>query len=167
MNLKGIFPAFDISASGLSAQRRRMNAIASNIANAETTQTDEGGPYRRRIVRMSEGTERYGFKKIFDSVRSTLLVTNPKHRRSQRILAPVRETLPRGVASEEIVLQNSEPRLVYDPNHPDADEDGYVAMPNINVVTEMVDMIVATRAYEANITAIQAAKEMAKKSLEI
>ncbi len=166
MNLRGVFPAFDISASGLSAQRRRMNAIASNIANAETTRTKDGGPYRRRIVAMSEGTRPYGFREVFDGVHISLRVTQPGHRRADKIVAPVRETLPRGVQSQEMVV-NSQPRLVYDPSHPDADADGYVAMPNINVVTEMADMIVATRAYEANVTAIQAAKEIAKKSLQI
>jgi flagellar basal-body rod protein FlgC len=164
MNLKGIFPSFDISASGLSAQRRRMNVISSNIANAETTRTEEGGPYRRRDVVIREGTERYSFREALQRARTSLRITNPMHRRPSQALGPRNETLPRGVSSEEVTPENAQTRLVYDPNHPDADADGYVAMPDINVVSEMV---VATRAYEANVTAIQAAKEIAKKALEI
>lgn len=167
MNLKRIFPSLDISGTGMRAQRRRMTAIASNIANAETTRTEEGGPYRRRVVVMREGTETYGFKEIFDEIRTSLRLTNPRHRTMSHTPASVSQVQPRGVESEEIEQTDTPPRLVYDPHHPDADADGYVAMPNINVVREMVDMMLASRAYEANVAAVQAAKEMAKRALEI
>jgi flagellar basal-body rod protein FlgC len=136
----GIFGAFDISASGLTANRLWMDVIASNIANAETTRTPEGGPYRRREV---------VFSTKFDGFDSPDLEGG------------------QGVRVVEIVEDDAPPRLVYDPGHPDARPDGYVEMPNIDPVTEMVDMLVASRAYEANAAAIEAAKSMIMKALDI
>lgn len=130
------FSSLDISASGLLAQRTRLDAIANNIANANTTRTDRGGPYRRQEVVFKTHTG--GFE--------------------------------RGAAGVEVeaIVESSQPhKLVYDPSHPDADQDGHVAMPNVNIVEEMVDMITATRAYEANIQAINAARSMAAKAIEI
>ena len=126
----------DISATGLHAQRVRMDVIANNIANASTTRTEEGGPYKKQEV-------------IFKSLSNA---ENPKKG---------------GVEIDTIVESTDPPKKVYDPSNPDAGEDGMVAFPNINVIEEMVDMISATRAYEANIQAVGAAKMMAKKALEI
>ncbi len=132
----GNFSSIDISASGLIAQRIRLDAIANNIANANTTRTVEGGPYRRQEV-------------VFRV-----------HREED---APA----SRGVEVESVVESEEPPKMVYDPSHPDAGPDGRVALPNVNIVEEMTDMISATRAYEANVTAINAARSMAAKALEI
>ncbi len=136
----GIFSSFDVSASGLTANRLWMDVIASNIANAQTTHTPEGGPYRRREV-------------VFST-------------RLQDASQPGLEG-GQGVRVVEIREDESPPRLVYDPEHPDAREDGYVEMPNIDAVTELVDMLVASRAYEANAAAMEAAKAMLSRALDI
>jgi flagellar basal-body rod protein FlgC len=140
------FLGFDVSASGLTAQRLRMDVIANNIANVDTTRTPEGGPYKRQEV-------------IFESRLKELMLSLPMPRDNQ--------AMGDGVRVAAIVEDNSLPILVYNPGHPDANADGYVAMPNVNPVTEMVDMISASRAYEANIKALQSAKEMAVKALDI
>jgi flagellar basal-body rod protein FlgC len=133
--------ALQISASALAAQRARMTAITENLANANTTRTVEGGPYRRRIARLESETPPF----------ATLLVGRME---------------PRGVRVS-IVPDSSPGRRTYLPGHPDADTAGYVLMPNVNPIHEMTDLMVATRAYEANVTAIQAVKSMAQKALEI
>ena len=161
-----IFDTLDISSTGLSAQRRRMTSIASNIANVDTTRTDEGGPYKRRRTVMLEAPALAKFSMILDEQRSRLLRTQGKH---------LIESEPRpgeiftgsGVLTQEVREEPLKARLVYDPNHPDAREDGYVMYPDINVVTEMVDMISSSRAYEANATVLSAAKDMVNRSLEI
>lgn len=161
-----IFDTLDISATGLSAQRRKLTSIASNIANVDTTRTDEGGPYKRRRVVMLEAPTLSKFSTLLDQQKSRL-------RRSQD--GHMMEGEPRpgeiftgsGVMSQEVREEPIKPRLVYDPNHPDAREDGYVVYPDINVVTEMVDMIAASRAYEANATVLSAAKDMVNRSLDI
>lgn len=141
-----LFSTLRISSSGLTANRLWLDTISSNIANANTTRTAEGGPYRRRdIVMAPQG--RTGFSQFLGSAGST--------------------SVGQGVKITGIVKDNSVPRQVYNPDHPDANASGYVAMPNINIVTEMVNMIAATRAYEANVTVMGAAKSMAMKSLEI
>ena len=136
----GIFSSFDISASGLTANRLWMDVVASNIANAQTTRTPDGGPYRRREV-------------VFST-------------RLEGAAAPDMEG-GQGVRVVGIVEDESPARLDYEPEHPDAREDGYVEMPNVNAVTEMVDMLVASRAYEANAAAIEAAKGMLMRAIDI
>ena len=135
----GSFSSFDISASGIHAQRTRLDVIANNIANAETTRSVKGGPYRRQMVT---------FRAAYDEAR-----------RNSPVIA--------GVEVGEIVEDATEPRMVYDPGHPDADSSGYVRLPNVNVVEEMVDMVSATRAYEANVAALNAAKAMVNTAIEI
>ncbi|HCV23426.1 MAG: flagellar basal body rod protein FlgC [Candidatus Latescibacterota bacterium] len=161
-----IFDTLDISATGLSAQRRKLTAIASNVANVDTTRTDEGGPYKRRRVVMLEAPKLTKFSTMLEEQRSRMKQTTGRH---------MMEGEPRpgeiftgaGVLSQEVREEPIKPRLVYDPNHPDAREDGYVVYPDINVVTEMVDMIASSRAYEANATVLSAAKDMVNRSLEI
>ena len=138
--------AIDLSASALSAERIRMNAISSNIANANVTRTPEGGPYRRKDV-------------VFQAV--------PQKKSFGDILEDKMEGNLREVQVARVHSDQGPPRLVYNPRHPDADENGYVAMPNVNPVEEMVNMLNATRSYEANITAINTSKAMAMKALEI
>lgn len=136
----------NVSSSALSAERTRMNLISSNLANANTTRTPEGGPYKRK---------------------DAVFTATPMERQFNRILDGATAQQVRKVAVSEIVEDQNPPRLQYDPGHPDANAQGYVAMPNVNTVEEMADMIGATRAYEANVTAVQAAKSMAMKTLEI
>lgn len=166
MRVIGVLPSIDISATGLSSMRRRMNAIASNLANAETTQTDEGGPYRRREVIMREGNEPVGFPFFLRRATGRLSVTAPNHMQEIYDRIPAERESLKGVEGEE-QISTDPPRLVYDPSHPDANADGYVALPNINVIEEMVDLIVASRAYQANLSVITVDKELAKKALEI
>ncbi len=147
----------DISASGLTAQRLRMDTIANNIANVETTRVQNGrGPYRRQVV-------------VFEA-RKTQLPEQLASRNFENILEEKIGNMGSGVRVKEIrsVNENEQPfRRVYDPSHPDADEEGYVNYPNINIVEEMINMISATRAYEANAKVIEASKSMAMRALDI
>jgi flagellar basal-body rod protein FlgC len=163
----GIFSALKISGAGLSAQRTKMNAIASNIANASTTRTDNGkGPYKRKQV-VFESTDfltKLREKKEKNVI--TMKATSKAHITEDVLKSTVKDPNP-GSITATVVEDNSPGRKIYDPSHPDADEEGYVQMPNVNVVTEMMDLMEASRAYEANVTTIQAAKSMAGKALEI
>lgn len=141
-----VFRVLHIASSGLTAERLRQDTIANNIANAETTRSADGGPYRRQVP---------VFAPILDQ--SMHGARSPLQRGTQG----------KGVQVVGVISDPSPPRMVYDPQHPDADADGYVAKPNIHVVKEMVDLITATRAYEANIAAVNSAKSMAQKALEI
>lgn len=140
------FSSMRISASGMNAQQTRMNSISSNIANAETAQTAEGGPYRRQDPVFSAMADRESFGEI---------------------LAGHLDEHAQGVQVTEIQQDQKAPRMVFNPKHPLANADGYVAMPNVNPVEEMANMISASRSYEANVTALNAAKGMAMKALEI
>jgi flagellar basal-body rod protein FlgC len=166
MKIRGIFSSMDISATGLAAQRRRMDAIAENIANTDTTRTPEGGPYRRRISYFTEdraGVETVKLKKKTDHE----LEINYSHKRHMTPFDKMfMERRYSGVEYGE-TRDNTTPEFVYDPHHPDADQFGYVAKPKINIIVEMTEMISATRNYEANATAMDAAKGMARKALEI
>jgi flagellar basal-body rod protein FlgC len=146
----GMFLGIDTSASGLTAERLRMDVISNNIANANTTRTENGGAYHRRYVVF---TPRERQAESFESALKNAMSTGQK--------------IGDGVRAVSIVEDTSQGPLVYDPGHPDANADGYVEKPNVNMVTEMVDMITAHRAYEANSTVINAAKAMALKTLEI
>jgi flagellar basal-body rod protein FlgC len=137
--------AFDISASGLRAQRLRMDVIAANLANAQSTRTPEGGPYRRRDA-VLEAVPRGG---SFDDMLGSGT-------------APIA-----AVKVSRVIEDRRPPQLVFDPGHPDANAQGYVAMPNVNVVTEMVDLMAATRAYEANVAALNATKRVLEAALDI
>lgn len=140
------FNSINVSSSALSAERTRMNLISSNLANANASRTPEGGPYKRK---------------------DAVFTATPLDNSFNRALDGATAQQVRRVEVSQIVEDQNPPRLQYDPGHPDADPQGYVAMPNVNVVEEMADMIGATRAYEANVTAVQAAKSMALKTLEI
>jgi len=140
-----MFNAINVSASGLTAERLRMDVISKNIANANTTRTVNGTPYRRQVVTFETKSEAQSFHNhLTDQMKkfSGVEVTGIKEDRSP--------------------FKN-----VYEPGHPDANEQGYVLKPNVDIVTEMANMISATRAYEANITSIDAAKSMAQRALEI
>jgi flagellar basal-body rod protein FlgC len=138
--------SINISSSGLSVQRLRMEALASNLANVETTRTPEGGPYRRK-----------------DVVVSALPLTDDF---ASLLKTELGENLQRALATG-IIEDSGDPRKVFNPTHPDADGEGNVAMPNIDLVEEMVNLVTATRSYEANVTAINAAKSMALRAIEL
>jgi flagellar basal-body rod protein FlgC len=140
------FDALNTSSAALSAQRLRMNLISGNLANVNTTRTSQGGPYRRKEA-------------VFAAL--------PLDQSFKRILADRRNNNIASVKVARVIEDRNPPVMKYDPQHPDADAKGYVAMPNINLMEEMVNMISATRGYEANVTALKAAKDMALKALEI
>jgi len=139
----GAFSALEVAASGLSAERTRMNTIASNLANARTTRTAEGGPYKR-LDPVFQATPMGG-----------------------DALGGLNESAVSLVKVQRIQEDTRDPQLVYEPGHPDADGKGYVRYPNVNVVEEMVNMITASRAYEAGITSVESVKAMAKSALGI
>jgi len=164
MNISKLFESLSISAQGLSAERRKMNAIASNIANAETTKTENGQPYRRKIVTFQASAQK-SFTHVLRSMGAALSTTDPGHMSGGEETSG-EDAVQGGVQAREAEDQSAF-KEVYDPSHPDADENGYVKLPNVNVVSEMVDMISASRAYEANVTAVNAAKATAKDALDI
>ena len=143
----GMFDALNVSATGLTAERLRMDVTAENLANAQTTRGADGQPYRRKEVVLSE-VQQGGFG-------------------SQLAKAVGAGSQPGGVEVSGITQDQTPGKLVYDPGHPDADAKGYVRMPNVDTVAEMVDLISASRAYEANVTAMNAAKQMFTKTLDI
>ncbi|MCL1843939.1 MAG: flagellar basal body rod protein FlgC [Defluviitaleaceae bacterium] len=147
------FNTMNISASALTAQRVRMDTIAENMANVNTTRTADGGPYRRKTVIFEEMRDNDPFSLVFTNIFGS----------GGSVPAP--QGL--GVRVTGIVEDDSPGLLVYDPTHPDADEYGYVRMPNVNIVEEMVNMIVASRSYEANITAMGVARTLTQRTLEI
>lgn len=138
---------FRISSSGMAAQRMRMNTISSNIANINTTRTPEGGAYRRKDVVFESMPEARNFGEI--------LGANSPRADMQRVQVT------------DVVSDRKAPLLKYEPDHPDANEEGYVAYPNINLMEEMTNMIQATRSYEANVQSLQSSKDMALSALEI
>lgn len=147
--MTGMFGAIDVSASGLTAQRVQLDVSAENLANAQTTRTAEGGPYQRKtvVLQTAESDSRFGTALAGAMQRGGVA--------------------PAGVEVAGIVGHPAPPRLVYDPGHPDANAEGYVEMPAVDSVTEMVDLIAASRAYEANVTAMQSSKQMFARTLEL
>ncbi len=150
-----MFENINTSASGLTAQRTRMDVISDNIANVNTTRTEDGGPYRRKTPvfrnRASRGAGR--FSRILSERASRFSQSGDSSRR--------------GVEIAEIAEDDSPFKTVYNPEHPDADDDGYVEKPNVEITMEMVDMIDASRAYEANINALETAENTAQRALDI
>lgn len=143
-----IFSSFDINASGMTAQRFRMDIISQNVANASTTRTQDGTPYRRKVVTFTQKEDQTPFSRVLVKERDNYSGKGVK---------------VNGVYDDNATEMNK----VYDPAHPDADDDGYVSYPNVNIITEMTNMIDASRAYEANATAFTASKTMALKGLEM
>lgn len=136
------FTTFKITGSGLSAQRKKMDVITSNIANAQTTSTPEGGPYKRKVISFTSDPVERGFDlDLKDAVNA--------------------------VKVGQIIDEKEGFKKVFDPAHPDADKEGFVTLPNVNLMLEMTDLITASRAYEANATAFDAMKNMALKAMEI
>jgi flagellar basal-body rod protein FlgC len=143
----GLFQSFNISASGMTAERFRTDIIAENIANVNTTSTESGGPYRRKIVTFAE-RDVTSFSQMYSASKNKAIGNGVK------VTSVTEDT------ETDFIME-------YDPSNPDADENGYVSYPNVNTVTEMTNLIDATRAYEANATAFDAAKSMAQTGLQI
>ena len=137
--------SLNISGSGLTAQRFRMDVISENIANQDTTRTENGGPYRRKMVVLSSAPNNF----------------------KNKLIKSISDYEAGGVEVSDIIEDETEFKLVYNPQHPDADENGYVNMPNVDTLKETVDMMEAYRAFQANITALNTTKQMALKALEI
>jgi len=164
---KGLFESIRISGTGLAGQRTKMDVVSRNLANAETTRTADGTPYRRQraVFRevLEERAQQYRLSR--NQGNDAMATTHAGHMSGLRGVS--REDME-GVSTDVGVAPDaSDFRVVYDPGHPDADQEGYVLMPNVDVITEMVDMIAATRAYEANVSAVQAAKDMFSQALKI
>jgi flagellar basal-body rod protein FlgC len=140
-----LFSAISVGASGMAAQRARAELLVENLANAETTRTPEGGPYRRKDVVFESTDTSSPFASVFDAQMQG----------------------SGGVAVSDIITDSSDPEQRYMPGHPDADADGYVAFPHINPAEDMVDLMDASRSYEANVSAISAVKDMIQKSIDL
>ena len=145
----GMFDSFNVNASGLTAQRYRMDVISQNVANANTTRTEDGTPYVRKIVTFEEKQGSFGtFSSVFGAASDRFKSHGVK-------------------VSGTYEDKSTEGNMVYDPSHPDADENGYVTYPNVNIITEMTNLIDASRAYEANNTAFSASKAIALQGLQL
>ncbi|MEA1972594.1 MAG: flagellar basal body rod protein FlgC [Candidatus Cloacimonadota bacterium] len=164
--IKSLFGSMDISASGLSTQRTKINLISENIANAETTRTAEGGPYRRKLAVQESGVKGAHFSEILKEHELKMEKTDQKHFPDEPFKLK-NVTDKTGVHIEEIINDQSQFKMVFDPSHPDANEKGYVAMPNVNVVQEMTDLITTSRNFEANITAMNTSKKMIRSTFRI
>jgi flagellar basal-body rod protein FlgC len=161
-----LYRSMDISGSGMTAQRKRMDAISSNIANMSVTNADgNGNPYLRKHVVMKPDPETT-FSRELREATVKLDRTKPWHMKEISATHKNFEKSPL-VEADEIEIPNMKKNIVYDPSHPDADEDGYVTYPDINILQEMADLMIANRAFEANVTVVNAAKQMIMKSLEI
>ena len=163
--MSGIFRALEISSSGMTVQRQKMDAVSENIANVDTSRTEKGGPYQRRRIVVSETTERPSFSSAMKRAHGKRARTHSKHIEGMTRSGNRQET-PQ-VEGKNIVDAASSFKLIFDPSHPEANQEGYVQMPDIEIINEMVDMISANRAYEANIAAISAAKRMINEAMEI
>jgi flagellar basal-body rod protein FlgC len=139
-----LFSLLSVGASGMSAQRARAELLVENLANAETTRTPEGGPYRRKDVVFETSTIQSPFGSVFNSEMQSV-----------------------GVGVSDIIVDSSEPERRYMPGHPDADKDGYVAFPKINTAEDMVDLMGASRSFEANVAAMSAVKDMIQRSIDL
>ena len=142
-----LFKTMSISSSAFSAQRLRMDVIANNVANVETTRTDAGGPFTRKMVKFRPLVQN-DFEALLASARGDQLLSE-------------------GVEVEEVISDETPGRKVFDPSHPDADNDGFVTYPNVDIIVEIADMMSATRSYEANVTVFNATKSMILRSLDI
>lgn len=145
----GLFDGYDVASSGMNAQRTRINIVSSNIANANTTRTEDGGPYRKQNV-------------VFEE----MLLNSTKETKEKKHMQIDPLSL-RGVGIKEVIEAKDQPVMKYEPEHPDANDKGYVAYPNINPVIEMTDLIEAIRSYEANVSTFRAQKDIDTKTLDI
>jgi flagellar basal-body rod protein FlgC len=164
----GWFPGIDISASGLYAQRVKLNQVANNIANINTTRSFSGGPYRRHEVLLKSEDNFSQHLSGLEATKTPLSLTHPRHMPSLDAIESESTRQRQGVEVDEVTEDTVTPfKTVYNPSHPDADKDGYVKLPNVDITQELTDMIIAKRAYEANVASINASKSMARTALDI
>ncbi len=154
----GLFDGYNIATSGMSAQRTRINIVSANIANAQTTHTVDGGPYKKQNVI---------FEEILLNKQTKMNVEKQQDTPSKNEDGSIKLSHLRGVGIKEVMESKDKPVMKYEPQHPDANKEGYVAYPNINPVIEMVDLIEAMRSYEANVSAFTTQKTMDTKTLDI
>ena len=164
--MSDMFSSLKISGSGLSVFRRKMNIAAENLANAETTKTKDGGPYKKKTLQISAKEVEHAFTQQLNSASVKLIRTDRDHAPGKGI-KQANEVEVMHAKGKEYVDPDQQVRVVYEPDHPDADEEGFVRMPDVDPLMEMVEMMTAARAYEANITAIKTIKDITRKSLEI
>ena len=162
--MSNFLSSFDISGYGLSAQRVRVNTISSNIANAQTTRTAEGGPYRRKEVVFKAIDFNQEYNKALQGMTDSAKYQDPLNEGDfgKKVNPAIMS-----VIVDKVVRDDSKPKMKFEPNHPDADANGYVAYPNINPVVEMADLVEATRSYQANVAAFQSAKDIANASISL
>lgn len=163
------FQVYRVSAKGLEAQRSAMGAATENLANAQTTRTADGTPYRaKKSVQSLDGSQPLSFRRTLAKLtgRLSLTRTDDRHRPMSPIPAP---TAPRAqeLAPETEIVESENVRLEYDPSHPHADENGYVAYPDVNVIEEMATLVSANRLYEANLASVQAMTQSIKRTIDI
>ena len=162
--MSNFLSSFDISGYGLSAQRVRVNTISSNIANAQTTRTQEGGPYRRKEVIFKAINFNEQFNRAINGMSQSERYEDPLNEGllGEKVNPPIMS-----VVVDKISRDDRAPKMKFEPNHPDADANGYVAYPNINPVVEMADLVEATRSYQANVAAFESAKNMANSAISL
>ena len=162
--MSNFMSSFDISGYGLSAQRVRVNTISQNIANAQTTRTEEGGPYRRKEVVFKAIDFNEQFNQAINGMTNSVSYEDPLNEGNfgKKVNPAIMS-----VVVDKISRDDSEPKMKFDPAHPDADANGYVAYPNINPVIEMADLVEATRSYQANVAAFESAKNMANAAISL
>lgn len=171
MKISPNFSSFNMSAKGMSIQKRKMDLVAENMANSDTTKTKEGIPYQRKyLVVKNDASFADNFNFAQGSLTLKMSANNEGHLQPTKFTGPINQSSNNlndtGIESN-VAIDKTQGNLVYMPDHPDANGEGYVELPNVNVVNEMVEMISATRSYEANLTAFNSSKEIAKDSLEI
>jgi len=162
--MSNFLSSFDISGYGLSAQRVRVNTISQNIANAQTTRTEEGGPYRRKEVVFKAIDFNKQFNQALNSMTDSAKYEDPL---GEGDFGKKVNPAIMSVVVDKISRDDREPKMKFDPSHPDADANGYVAYPNINPVIEMADLVEATRSYQANVAAFESSKNMANSAISL
>ncbi|MFQ5769312.1 MAG: flagellar basal body rod protein FlgC [bacterium] len=166
MNIRDLFSTFNISAAGLSAQKNQLSVTAENIANATTTRTTEGGAYKRKLLVKKAINSRTHFTRLLNGARLKLATSNVHHISSANNQQTDAVADGESTINSQVVESNNF-KQIYDPNHPDANEAGIVEYPDINIVNEMLELISASRMYEANLTMMNATKRLARRSLDI
>jgi flagellar basal-body rod protein FlgC len=166
MKIKDFFSTLNISAAGLNAQKRQLDVTAENIANASTTRTAEGTAYRRKFLVKQATDQREQFVGELRNAQNRLRTSSAGHISSPASTATSAETIGNATVKTEVAEADSF-KSIFDPEHPDADAEGIVQYPDVNVVTEMLELISASRSYEANVTIMDTTKKLARRSLEI
>ncbi len=167
MKISGSLFGLNFSAKGMSIQRKKMDLISQNIANADSVRTEAGEPYKRKFLKIEQEKNNFATNLNIETKTIKLNTTNPNHISNIQLPEELSINADQGKVKMNESIDEKPGDIVYMPEHPNANKDGYVEMSNVNVINEMVEMIAATRSYEANLQALNSAKQMAKDSLEI